>query len=445
METLEKFTFDIHFQNGILKRMLQEDTFAFNCIKHIQPEHFENKYQAWLFKKISQYMERFKEIPTKHFLIDQLKTISLEEVESYKKGLINILSTELKDISYLKEELTEFIKNREYKKLHTNCAKLFNDGKFNEAYRINEEMITKIRNTSFSDDSYIKPEDIDNILTKSKNSSKVRIPTGITIIDEKLRGGLSKKTVSTIIAASNAGKTTSAINLAYYAALSGNKVLFLFHEGTKEEIVLKFLSRITKIHFDQLESGDLTEEDRVKIEEAKVFIGKFIRIKEMRFVGVTVEDVYAYSKSVKKEWGFDLLIDDYGGILKSTKVNYKEKRQTLGHIWETFNLISAELDIAIVTIAQFNREAIKKNREGKAVLRSDNVSEAADIIFHSDTILTIMRSPQDILDQNLTVCLDKSRRTQAGLLVKCRSDFRTMRAWDSKLGVQDAGWDNGTA
>jgi len=441
----EKFNFDIHFQNGILKQMLQNDVFAVNCIRHLDPSYFENKYQAWLFKKIGMYVEKFKSIPSKHFLIDQLKTISEEELVSYRTSLKSILDTELRDVEYLKEELTSFIRNREYKKLHFNCAKLFNDGKFEDAYKLNEEKINEIRNTTFTDDSFVRPEDIDIILSRVSQEAvqKNIIPTGIPPIDKQLGGGLYKKTVSTIISAYNVGKTTSAINLGVNAALSGNKVLFVFHEGNKDRLVLKFISRITKIDYNSLIIGRLEESDKAKIEEAKIIIEKYIRIKEMRYVGVTVEDVFAYAKQTKKEWGLDMLIDDYGAILKSTSSKFKEKRHMLGHNWEMFNLMSAELDCAIVTIAQFNRDAVKDNRSGRKWLRSDDVAEAIDIAHHSENILTLNRSSSDSLSDEIVICLDKARDGQAGLLVKCKTDFRTMRIWDVKLGIYDNGWDDG--
>lgn len=441
----EKFNFDIHFQNGILKQMLKNDVFATSCVRHLDGSYFENKYQAWLFKKISSYIEKFKTIPSKHFLIDQLKTISSDEVESYKKGLKNILETDLRDVEYMKDELTAFIRNREYKKLHTTCASLFNEGKYEEAYKTNEDLINTIRNTSFTDDSFVRPEDIDLIIARTSQESAPKniVPTGLGPIDKALGGGLYKRTASTLIAGYNVGKTTAAINVAYFAALAGKKVLFLFHEGNKDRLVLKFISRITNIPYSGLCVGKFEDGDLEKIAEAKEFIGKYIRIKEMRHVGVTIEDVYAYCKQTKKEWDFDLLLDDYAGILQSSTVRFKEKRHIISHIWMTLNLISAELDIAILTIAQFNREAVKVNRAGKNILRSDDVSEAIDIAHHSENIFTLNRSSNDSLINELIVCLDKARDAQAGLLVKCITDFRTMRTWCPKLGIKDDGWDDG--
>lgn len=440
MET-DKFNFDIHFQNGILKQMLREDMFALGCSTHIKSEYFSNKYQAWLFKKIKMYMEKYKAIPTKNFLVDQLKTISVDELESYKLALKNILEVETKDIDYMKDELTNFIRSKEFAKMHKDLAELYNDKKLDEAMRVAQERSENLFKISFSDDTYVTPTEIDVILTTASVTAKDRIPTGIPLLDDKLGGGLAKEEVTTIISAYNAGKTTAAINIAYYAAMSNKKVLFLFHEGNKKNIVLKFLARITCIPYNRLVAGGLTEGEYKKIDSAKLLVEKYIRIKEMRKVGIAIEEVYSYAKATKKEWDFDLLIDDYGAILSSSSMKFKEKRHVLTHIWETFSLMSSELKIAIVTIAQFNREAVKVNREGSKVLRSENVSEAIGISQHSDNIITLNRSSEDALKNNVTLCLDKTRETEAGLLIECVTDFKTSRVWDPNLGIKDKGWD----
>jgi len=424
--------------------MLKDESFALKCLLHINAEYFENKYLAWAFNKIRFHNDKYGTPPTVRYLWDQLKMISADEQESYKASLNKIASSDLqRDESYLRDDLTRFIQTNEFKKMHRTEGELFNSGQFAEAYAYVSDQITKIQQISFADKSFIQAKDIDIILKKVQDSYYEYVPLGIPQIDKALNGGFPKKSVTTIMGAWNVGKSIFGINAAYFAAKSGKNVLYVFHEGRKEQIVVRFLSRISGLPYNGIMAGDYLEsqESNQKMEDAKEFLLKHIRIREMREVGVSVEDVYAYCKATMREWPFDALYDDYGQKLITGKKNFRELRHVHGHIWNTFDLMSAELDIAIVTFAQFNRETVKFNRTGSKITRSEGVSECAQIAHVSETILTINKSPKDEEEQKLIVCLDKCRDSRAGLLVGCKTNFRNMRAYDPSLGFKNEGYD----
>jgi len=440
---MEKLNFDTHFQNGIVKLMLKDQSFALKCLNHLNQDYFENKYLSWIFGRLNHHNDTYGHPASGEFIWDQIKTIKQEEQESYKACFHNIAATDLQDNAYLRDELTKFIQTREFVKMHSTEAEMFNSGKHEEAFNYVTDQITKIKTISFNDNDFIQGKDIDKILEELKNSRTENIPTGITAIDKELSGGLPKQSVTTVLGAWNVGKSIVGINLAYFAAMAEKKVLYIFHEGRKNQVVARFLSRITGIAYNNIVSGIYNEDpnQRKKIKDAKAFIEKFIRIREMRKVGVSIEDVVAYAKSTMDEWPFDELIDDYGQKLITGKRGFRELRHVQGHIWHTFDLLSAELNIAVVTFGQLNREYVKFNRKGSQIVRSEGVSECAGIAHVSETILTINKSPQDEGDNKLIVCLDKCRDARAGLLIGCNTNFSNMRAYDKVLGFEDRGYD----
>jgi len=166
-----------------------------------------------------------------------------------------------------------------------------------------------------------------------------------------------------------------------------------------------------------------------KIKLAKEFIKEFIRVREMRNIGSTVEDVVLYVKQTQKEWPFDMLVDDYGGKL-SPKKAYTEMRHNYKHVWDTLDQISGELKIAVMTASQVNREAAKKNKKGLEIMRSEGVSECAAIAHISETIITLNRSAQDNMTDRLIVALDKGRDEQNGLLIQCKTHMSCILTHD---------------
>ena len=103
--------------------------------------------------------------------------------------------------------------------------------------------------------------------------------------------------------------------------------------------------------------------------------------------------------------------------------------------------MSAELDIAVFTLAQFNRDSVISNRKGSKVLRSEGVSEAAAIAHVSETIITLNKSAEDDENNRFVACLDKARDARAGLLVECNTNMRCMKMFDPMLGMQNKGYD----
>lgn len=444
---MSKFNFVNELQLVILHEMFNNFKFASKCSMYIQPEYFSNKYLSWFFNIVKDKVDRYKEKPSLAYVKNKLKALDSDDISSYKKVTTNILKKEPTDLIYIKDELTSFIRTSEFKKMHKKSADLYMEGKTQEAYNYVQDQITRIQRISFKDDDYIKKEDIDDIVDSEINSTSERIPTGITLIDDSLFGGLPKGSVSTIIGGYNVGKSIASINIAYWAAkLAKRRVLYIFHEGRKSQVVFRFLSRISGIQFNTLMSGRFREDPKMveKYEEAKDFIGEYIRIKEMREVGMTVEQVYRYCKMTKEEWNYDLMIDDYGQKLFSSEVRYREHRLNQAHIWNVFDHMSAELDIAILTLAQLNREHVIHNREGTRIIRSTGISECAAINHVSETILTLNKSAQDEETNMLTVCLDKCRDGRVGKLIDCETDMSRMRMFHPRM-MSDGGWDTGRA
>lgn len=431
--------------------MFEDEPFFIRCMSYLEGSYFSDsnsgdQYLAWIYEKVRKYYDKYNERPTFQYLGQQIKGLKEDKQDTYLNVLIKIKETEVTDRQFLKDELTVFIRNCEFKKMHVKAAELFNNQLFDKAFTITEEYMEKINSIQFSEDDYVKSSEIDSILVAARESHNTEIPImGQSFKFDEYRewsGKISKQAVTTIIAGFNIGKTSFSINCAYHAAMAGNKTLFIFHEGRKSQIVLRFLSRISGIPFNTIKAGlYLKEPDEIrKIEKAKAFIDEYIRIKEMRHVGATVEDVYRYCKNMKRSWNFDMMVDDYGQVLFPKK-KYAEMRHNHAQIWNTFDQMSAELNIAILTCAQLNRDYAKKNKAGDEIVRSLGVSEAIGIAHKSETILTLNKSSKQENNDEMIVCLDKARDDQAGMLIKCTTDMRKILTHDSSYGMLVLGYD----
>jgi len=422
-----KFPFTKDFQRSILRLMLTEEYFCSKAITYLQDSYFENIYLSWVFSIIKRYYKQWNATPSPVFLKEELNKIVSEERQNYKSVVMAVANADVENKDYIKIKLTDFIRLNRFKIAHSASANLFNNAQFEKAYRYTQDQINEIRQVDFVKDDIVEVNEIYSILDKVRHINVNKIPIGIPVFDQYLEGGIPKQSVTTIIGGYNSYKTSMLINCAYHAARMGKKVIFIFHEGRREQILSRFLSRITLIPYNKIISSPPTDEEKVAIDKAKEFLSKYIIIKPMRKVGVSVEDVYDYVKFKMKEFPCDMLVCDYGQKLNPRK-RYSEKRHNQQEVWDTFDLMSAELDIAVLTAAQFNREGHKQSHNLK-IVRSVNVSECIGIAQVSETIFTI----NPYKEGQFVLCLDKQRDGRTGKLVLCEMNMSRIITHDPEL------------
>lgn len=438
----KKLDFSPQFQHKILKLMVENPVFSSKCASHLKPNYFDNKYLSWFFSKVQGYWEKYNEMPTVQYVYEQLWLISEDKRKSYITAFKSVINTNVAEGDYIKDSLTDWVQSCEFKDLHVKTSEMFNDESYQECYAYTLEKIQEIQQISFHDEDYIKAEEMLEILKSNKDRERKVLPLGIDLIDKELLGGVERGSTTTILGGYNTGKTITSINVAAHNIEQGNNVLFIFHEGAKDEIVTKIVSRLTGIPFAILQVYNTTPEDEEKIKEAMKLVDKHLRLKEMRKIGVGVMDVVSYAKDTYSEWKFDMLIDDYAMILDINKVSRNtQKRHVIAQSWVVLDALSAELNIAVVNLAQFNREGVKKGLEGNKILRSDDIAECIDIAKTSATILTLNKPAGE--QDTLIICLDKTRVTEKGFLVKTETNLGRMRMFGGGLKQMKLGYDNG--
>lgn len=434
-------------QYVIIKLMITDELICQKAALYLEADYFNNKYLSWLFTKSKKYFEEYKRCPSLETLLNQINAVvEKEEAEHYLQSLDRVKAAETHEREYIIDELEKFIKVSEFKKLHIKSAEFFNGGEQTKAFDYTRKQMEKIDTIRLKHDDYVTPEEIDNIIaSKGMDVEEIDI-FGMEFEKWENRdtwnGKIPKQGVSTVIAPWNVGKTTFLINCIYHAAASGKKVLFVFHEGRKADLVRKILARITGIPTNAIVAGILNEEEHKKIGFAKELIKNFIRIKQITKVGNTVEELAIYCKSVRQEYKFDLLVDDYAMKL-GVKSGKRELRHDYLQIWNTLDQVAHELNVAVLTAAQVNRDGSEKNKKGSQILRSENISETIAPAQISEYCFTLNRSADDKIADSMIICLDKTRSGLDGLLIEVKTMFSRSITHDKRLGIKIIGFDTG--
>jgi replicative DNA helicase len=225
-------------------------------------------------------------------------------------------------------------------------------------------------------DTYSKIEE----LTKNKGKI-VGVPTGFRDFDMRT-SGLNPSDFILIAARPSMGKTSFAINIAQNAAIQSKVPVAIFSlEMSKDQLVQRMLSSEANIELQKIRSGDLTEEDWIKLVHAATPLSQApIFIDDTP--GISVMEVRSKARRLKMEHGLGMIVIDYLQLM-SGRGKAESRQQEVSEISRSLKALARELNVPVVTLSQLSRgpEARQDHRPMLSDLReSGAIEQDADIV-----------------------------------------------------------------
>jgi len=223
--------------------------------------------------------------------------------------------------------------------------------------------------------------------------------TGYTAIDT-ITQGLQNSDFIVLAARPSVGKTSLALNIAENVSLREGKSVGVFSlEMSKEQLVLRLLSSVTKINSFNLRSGQVSGLDFSKIAEAlgtlssaKMFIDDTVNI--------SVMELRTKARRLKMEQGLDLLIVDYLQLMQPGQQNRDGNRvQEVPDISRGLKALARELGIPIIALSQLSRQT--EARE-KGEPRLSDLRESGAIEQDADVVIFLYRDAERSDDVGVT-------------------------------------------
>jgi replicative DNA helicase len=218
--------------------------------------------------------------------------------------------------------------------------------------------------------------------------------TGFTDIDSKTQG-LQASDFIVLAARPSVGKTSLALNIAEYAGVREGKSVGVFSlEMSKEQLVLRLLSSVTKIDSFKLRSGFLAEMDFPKIasametlSRAKIFIDDT--------ASISVMELRTKARRLKMEHGLDLLIVDYLQLMQPGSSGRESNRvQEVSEISRGLKALARELGVPVLALSQLSRQ-IEMRSDSKEPRLSD-LRESGAIEQDADVVIFLWRKTDRI-------------------------------------------------
>ncbi len=225
--------------------------------------------------------------------------------------------------------------------------------------------------------------------------------TGLTDLDNKL-GGLQRSDLIILAGRPSMGKTALATNIAYNVAKAyrgarradgsmettdGGIVGFFSLEMSSEQLATRILSEQAEIGSEKIRRGMIEEAEFRKLSEVAAEMSR-IPLFIDQTGGLTVAQLAARARKLKRQHGLDMLVVDYLQLLSGSKSRSDNRVQEITEITTGLKALAKELNVPVIALSQLSRQV--ENREDKRPQLSD-LRESGSIEQDADVVMFVFR------------------------------------------------------
>ncbi|HEU4661400.1 MAG TPA: replicative DNA helicase [Pseudolabrys sp.] len=228
------------------------------------------------------------------------------------------------------------------------------------------------------------------------------IATGLEDLD-RMMGGLQPSDLIILAGRPGMGKTALATNIGYNVAkawegevrpdghtvtTNGGIVGFFSLEMSAEQLATRIIAEQTGIPSNQIRRGGITESDFEKIRDHAIEL-QHLKLYVDETGGLSVAQLAARARRLKRQRGLDLLIIDYLQLLQgSTRRSQENRVQEITEITTKLKALAKELNVPILALSQLSRQV--ESRDDKRPQLAD-LRESGSIEQDADVVLFVFR------------------------------------------------------
>ncbi|MAZ85694.1 MAG: replicative DNA helicase [Rhizobiales bacterium] len=267
-----------------------------------------------------------------------------------------------------------------------------------------------------------------------RDGSLSGISTGIHSLDARM-GGLQPSDLIILAGRPGMGKTSLVTNIAFNVAAAyepevqadgsmkaknGGVVGFYSLEMSSEQLATRIISEQTEISSSKIRRGEISEADFEKLVACSQMMQK-IPLFIDQTGGISIAQLSARARRLKRQRGLDLLIIDYVQLMTGSKKSSDNRVQEITEITTGLKALGKELGVPIIALSQLSRQV--ESREDKRPQLSD-LRESGSIEQDADVVLFVYRDEYYVKNA-------EPRRTSEEIA----ADIKTPEylAWEEKM------------
>ena len=227
------------------------------------------------------------------------------------------------------------------------------------------------------------------------------VATGMVDLDQKM-GGLQASDLIIVAGRPGMGKTALATNIAFNIAkawrgeprpdgsmqtVDGGIVGFFSLEMSAEQLATRIIAEQSGVPSYKIRRGDITEDDFHRISQAMMDMQR-IPFYIDQTGGISIAQLTARARRLKRQRGLDLLVVDYLQLLSGSKSKSDNRVQEITEITTGLKALAKELNVPILGLSQLSRQV--EQRDDKRPQLSD-LRESGSIEQDADVVMFVYR------------------------------------------------------
>jgi replicative DNA helicase len=219
-------------------------------------------------------------------------------------------------------------------------------------------------------------------LYNTKGQGTTGIPSGFVDLD-KMTAGFQRNDLIIIAARPSVGKTAFALNIAQNVGVRARETVAIFSlEMSAAQLVQRMVCAESNVDATRMRTGQLEGDDWEKLTMAIGALSEDqIYIDDTP--GITVADIRAKCRRLKKENNLGMILIDYLQLIQGRGKAGENRQQEVSEISRTLKQIARELEVPVIALSQLSRGV--EQRQDKRPMMSDlresgSIEQDADIV-----------------------------------------------------------------
>ncbi len=379
----------------ILDSLTHDEDYVRTVLPHIKPEYFSDDAERCVYNLISNHFDKYASLPSQASLHIDLKAVEKLSEPTFKTAqtIIDGLANASRDQKWIVDATEKFCKRRAIHNALIESIRIMDDRSGKTMPDSIPDLLSDALAVGFDmrvGHDYMEDHEKRFAYYHSKEE---KIPFSLAKFNLITKGGLSRKTLTVILAGTGVGKTLLMCSHAASNLMDGRNVLYITMEMAEEKIAERIDANLLNTTIDSL--GTLTQEEYFRrVERVKSrTVGRLI-IKEYPTAGAHTGHFRALIKElrIKKNFIPDVIYVDYINICASYRVKAGANANSytlVKSIAEELRGLAVENNVPLITATQTTRTGMTSSD-----VDMTDTSESIGLPFTADLMYAAMTNEE---------------------------------------------------
>jgi len=379
-------------ETTILRNLLYNDEYTRKVLPYIKLEYFQDYTQKVIFSEICSFVSKYNELASKEALLIEIENRTDLNETSYKDvtSIIDSLDDSPVEIQWLVDTTEKWCRDRA---IYLALMESIQIADGNDEKR-NRDSIPSILSDALavSFDNHIGHDYLQDYQERYEfyQRKEEKIPFDLEFFNKITKGGISRKTMTILMASTGVGKSLTLCHMAAATLLQGKNVLYITLEMSEEKIAERIDANLLDVDIKDLVGLSKSIFDSKVSNITRKTQGSLI-IKEYPTASAHVGHFKSLLKELELKKNFipDVVIVDYMNICSSSRHKNNISGNSYGYIKsiaEELRGLAVEFNVPLITATQVNRclglDTLVKTKTGEEIKLRD-IKVGQEILSHS--------------------------------------------------------------